>query len=67
MAALQAIEDYVNAVSPSTQGYNEKEGVNSPKLAKGMIPVKHNGTNWVVCSETDDTWYSYDAKKNGQM
>ena len=40
LARLQSIEDYISSVSPSTEGYNEKEGVNSPKLAKGMIPIK---------------------------
>ena len=61
LARLQSIEDYISSVSPSTEGYNEKEGVNSPKLAKGMIPIKHNGANWVVCSETDEDWYQYDT------
>ena len=61
LARLQSIEDYISSVSPSTDGYNETEGVNSPKLAKGMIPIKHNGTNWVVCEETDEDWYQYDT------
>ena len=45
LARLQSIEDYISSVSPTTDGYNETERVNSPKLAKGMIPIKHNGTN----------------------
>ena len=61
LARLQSIEDYISSVSPTTDGYNETEGVNSPKLAKGMIPIKHNGTNWVVCEETDEDWYQYDT------
>ena len=61
LARLQSIEDYISSVSPSTDGYNETEGVNSPKLAKGMIPIKYNGTNWVVCAETDEDWYQYDT------
>ena len=63
LAMLQAVEDSINAVSPSKQGFNEGKFVNAPKLAKGMIPIRHNGTNWVVCSETDATWYNYDSKK----
>ena len=63
LAMLQAVEDSINAISPSKQGFNEGKFVNAPKLAKGMIPIKHNGTNWVVCSETDATWYNYDSKK----
>ena len=61
LARLQSLEDYISSVSPTTDGYNETEGVNSPKLAKGMIPIKHNGTNWVVCEETDEDWYQYDT------
>ena len=63
LAMLQAVEDSINAISPSKQGFNEGKFVNAPKLAKGMIPIRHNGTNWVVCSETDATWYNYDSKK----
>ena len=61
LARLQSLEDYISSVSPTTDGYNETEGVNSPKLAKGMIPIKYNGTNWVVCAETDEDWYQYDT------
>src|SRR5699024_737836 len=61
LARLQSLEDYISSVSPTTDGYNETEGVNSLKLAKGMIPIKHNGTNWVVCEETDEDWYQYDT------
>ena len=34
---------------------------NTPKLTKGMIPVKYNVTsqNWVICSQNDEEWYSY--------
>ena len=63
LAMLQAVEDSINAISPSKQGFNEGKFVNAPKLAKGMIPIRHNGTNWVVCSEADATWYNYDSKK----
>ena len=61
LARLQSLEDYISSVSRTTDGYNETEGVNSPKLAKGMIPIKYNGTNWVVCAETDEDWYQYDT------
>ena len=35
---------------------------NAPVLTKGMIPVKHNGKNWVICSETDPEWYNYKSR-----
>ena len=41
----------------------KKRNVNSPKVTKGMIPVKYNGTDWVVCSKNDPEWYSYDNTK----
>ena len=46
-------------------GYNETKSTNSPRIAgnsseeSGLIPIKYNGTNWVVCSETDEEWYNY--------
>ena len=49
--------------------YNEEKGVNAPRLASGMTPVKftdpsstEKGT--VVETSSDDTnWYNYDEKK----
>ena len=44
--------------------YNEEKKTNSPRITggtseeSGLIPIKYNGTNWVVCSETDKEWYS---------
>ena len=38
---------------------------NAPELTEGMIPVKWDPTknggkgNWVICSRTDEEWYSY--------
>ena len=43
--------------------FNETENVNKPKLSDGMIPVKYNGTNWVICSEDDAEWYDYENKE----
>ena len=43
--------------------FNKEKNVNSPKVTKGMIPVKYNGTDWVVCSKNDPEWYSYDNTK----
>jgi len=43
---------------------DEYEGeVNAPELAEGMIPVRHNGTNWVVVDEKSSKWYDYDNKQ----
>ena len=47
----------------SEEEYNKEKNVNRPKIAKGMIPIKYNGTDWVVCSKDDPEWYNYDSTK----
>jgi len=37
--------------------------VNNPQVLEGMIPLKHNGTNWVIVDYEDPTWYNYDKEK----
>ena len=61
--ALESVLNKINSSTPSTDGYNESKQVNSPKITQGMIPVKWNGTNWQVCSQDDNEWYSYKDKK----
>ena len=60
---LQEMVDAINNVSPSSEGYVESKKVNSPKVTRGMIPVKWENNNWVVCSQDDSNWYSYDSTK----
>ena len=60
---LEKILDMITSAVPSEEGYNESKSVNSPKVTKGMIPIKYNGTDWVVCSKNDPEWYSYDETK----
>ena len=47
--------------------YDESERyddeVNSPELTDGMIPVRHNGTNWVVVDEDSSKWYDYENQQ----
>ena len=61
--ALESVLNSINSSAPSTDGYNESKKVNSPQITQGMIPVKWNGTNWQVCSQDDNEWYSYKDKK----
>lgn len=35
---------------------------NEPKLAEGMVPVKWNGENWIVTTQTDGNWYEYEEQ-----
>ena len=60
---LQEMVDAINNVSPSSEGYVESKKVNSPKVTSGMIPIKWENNNWVVCSQDDSNWYSYDSTK----
>ena len=60
---LQSLLNRITSEVPSEEGFNESKNVNSPKVTTGMIPVKHNGTDWVVCSKEDPEWYSYDDTK----
>ena len=42
--------------------YNSSKGINAPKLSEGMIPVKYKDGGWVICSQDDNEWYSYEDK-----
>ena len=55
--------DAINGAVPSQDGYSESKKVNSPKVTRGMIPVKWVSNNWVVCSEDDTEWYNYGSKQ----
>ena len=68
--AKQAAEDYENAQKEEQELLGQLEsyfdtqfGVNKPKLADGMIPVKWNGSNWVKANQnnTNYDWYQYDT------
>ncbi len=41
--------------------YSITKGVNTPLLAKGMVPIKWNGTTWVDTTASDSDWYNYDT------
>ena len=58
---LQEMLNQINSIIPSTDGYLDNKKVNSPKLSRGMIPIKwdENQSAWVVC-DVNDNWYNYD-------
>ena len=60
---LDSLLNRITSEVPSEEGFNSSKNVNSPKVTTGMIPVKYNGTDWVVCSKEDPEWYSYDNTK----
>ena len=56
-ALLNEIENYIAQGWTGTQ----KNGadVNAPQLSQGMIPIKWNGSNWVITTKDDPDWYAY--------
>ena len=52
-------EDVNNVSEIYYQMALNSKGVNMPKITEGMIPIKWNGTNWVVCARDDEEWYDY--------
>ena len=66
-AQLKDLEDYINGVVVSEEGYDEKTGVNKPNLKSGMIPVYYdeNTKTWKKADENnqDKQWYDYENKK----
>lgn len=45
--------------------YDEKKGVNKPVLMDGMLPVKYDGSNWVIIDKNDEEWYDYSTNSQG--
>lgn len=57
--AFSDIESVIEQGLIGVNPFNKEKGVNTPKTVTGMIPIKWNGSNWVVCSVTDPEWYDY--------
>lgn len=49
----------INTISIIFAEDEEIVDVNAPQLTEGMIPVKYNGTNWVITNDKDSEWYNY--------
>ena len=41
--------------------YVDASGANVPVLSESMIPIRHDGSNWVVADLTEE-WYDYDKQ-----
>ena len=68
LAQLKDLENYMNGITVSEEGYSEEEKVNKPNLKLGMIPVYYDEDNkvWKKADETnkgEHKWYDYDAKQ----
>ncbi len=60
LAKLDELNAYIENVGETI--YNGEKEVNRPQVAEGMIPVKFNGNDWIICSENDNEWYDYTRK-----
>ncbi len=54
-------EAILNSLIAINSDYDTAKGVNKPKLATGMTPIKRDGTVWVDTTESDNDWYNYTA------
>lgn len=59
------LEVYTNNSIITEAEYDEKKGVNKPLLLDGMLPVKYDGSKWVVTSTKDEEWYDYSLDSSG--
>ena len=48
-----------SGASYKTNNYNGTH--NPPEISNNMYPVKWNGTSWVVTTEDDSAWYTYNG------
>ena len=55
--SLFAGETTVLAIFPENNYLNMF--INRPQVLEGMLPVKHNGNNWVITNYADPEWYDY--------
>ena len=56
---IKSIEKNNNLAGLSEQGETIVDTPNAPTLSAGMIPVKYNGDNLIIC-QNDNSWYSYE-------
>lgn len=59
------LEVYTNNSVITIAEYDDKKGVNKPMLLDGMLPVKYDGSNWIVTSVNDEDWYDYSIGSSG--
>jgi type IV pilus assembly protein PilA len=64
VTVIEVPKDECNLVEEiAYSDFNVLKGVNKPKLATGMTPIKWNETEWVDTTESDLEWYDYSTKK----
>ena len=68
-AILEDIMNMMDGSVETTEGVDEAVGVNKPKLATGMIPVKYAEGKWVKAdsSNADKSWYNYGTAEDTKL
>ncbi len=62
-----SIKDAISGAGGTADAsFDEAKGVNRPIVSSGMIPVKREGTEWVVTTEDDPGWYDYASQSDGK-
>lgn len=59
------LDVYTNNSLVTGGEYDAEKGVNKPILLNGMLPVKYNGSSWIVVSKDDPEWYDYSIDASG--
>jgi len=59
------LEIYTNKAVITDAEYDKEKGVNKPVLTEGMLPVKYDGSNWIVVDKDDKEWYDYSVDSQG--
>ena len=59
------LDIYTNNDLVTKGEYDEQKGVNKPILLDGMLPVKYDGSKWIVTSTDDPEWYDYAIDSTG--
>lgn len=59
------LESYTNNSLVTKGEYDEIKGVNKPIILDGMLPVKHDGSGWIVVDIDDPEWYDYSIGASG--
>lgn len=60
-------EDETSVYNVWNIGLEEGEAnVNAPKLSEGMIPIKWDGQDWIICTVDDEQWYEYSLENESK-
>ena len=56
-------DEYKDIISDSSGSENKFDGIEKPDISGGLVPIKYNGSKWVVTTTKDKEWYNYEEQK----